>query len=73
MTTDQFVDGGWSDSGYHNPEYDQMYLDQQLLVDDKERQAVIGRCRKWSTMTDHTSSNIKKICFRLTVQICLRD
>lgn len=46
MTTDQFVDGGWSDSGYHNPEYDQMYLDQQLLVDDKERQAVIWKMQE---------------------------
>jgi peptide/nickel transport system substrate-binding protein len=41
MTTDQFVDGGWSDSGYHNPEYDQLYLDQQQLVDKTERQKVI--------------------------------
>jgi peptide/nickel transport system substrate-binding protein len=41
MTTDQFVDGGWSDSGYHNPAYDQMYLDQQQIVDKAERQQVI--------------------------------
>lgn len=41
MTTDQFVDGGWSDSGYHNPEYDRLYLDQQLIVDKAERQQVI--------------------------------
>ncbi len=41
MTTDQYVDGGWSDSGYHNPEYDQLYLDQQQIVDKAERQKVI--------------------------------
>lgn len=41
MTTEQFVDGGWSDSGYHNPDYDQMYLDQQQIVNKAERQKVI--------------------------------
>ena len=41
LTTDQFVDGGWSDSGYHNPEYDQLYLDQQKLVDKTQRQQAI--------------------------------
>jgi len=41
MTTDQFVDGGWSDSGYHNPEYDQFYLDQQQAVDKTERQKIV--------------------------------
>jgi peptide/nickel transport system substrate-binding protein len=41
MLTDQFVEGGWSDSGYHNPEYDQMYLDQQAAVDRNERQKII--------------------------------
>lgn len=46
MTTDQFVDGGWSDSGYHNPEYDQLYLDQQQLVDKTERQQVIWQMQE---------------------------
>jgi peptide/nickel transport system substrate-binding protein len=41
MTSDQFVDGGWSDSGYMNPEYDQLYLDQQVAVDPIERQQII--------------------------------
>jgi peptide/nickel transport system substrate-binding protein len=41
MTTDQFVDGGWSDSGYMNPDYDQLYLDQQVTVDKAARQAII--------------------------------
>jgi peptide/nickel transport system substrate-binding protein len=41
MLTDQFVSGGWSDSGYHNPEYDQLYLDQQAAVDRDERQKII--------------------------------
>jgi len=41
LTTDQFVDGGWSDSGYHNPDYDQLYLDQQQAVDKAERQKII--------------------------------
>lgn len=46
MTTDQFVDGGWSDSGYHNPEYDKLYLEQQLAVDEKERQAIIWKMQE---------------------------
>jgi len=41
MTTDQFVDGGWSDSGYMNPAYDQLYLDQQQIVDREARRDVI--------------------------------
>jgi peptide/nickel transport system substrate-binding protein len=40
------VDGGWSDSGYHNPEYDQLYLDQQRAVDKTERQAIIWRMQE---------------------------
>jgi peptide/nickel transport system substrate-binding protein len=31
----------WSDSFYSNPEYDQMYLDQQKLMDQEERQAMV--------------------------------
>ena len=41
LTTDQFVEGGWSDSGYHNPDYDQLYLEQQELVDKTARQQAI--------------------------------
>jgi peptide/nickel transport system substrate-binding protein len=46
LTTDQFVDGGWSDSGYHNPEYDQLYLDQQQLVDRTARQQAIWKMQE---------------------------
>jgi peptide/nickel transport system substrate-binding protein len=41
MLCDQFVVGGWSDSGYCNPEYDQLYLDQQQAADPAERQRII--------------------------------
>ncbi len=41
LTTDQFVSGGWSDSGYHNPQYDQLYLDQQKAIDKNERQQIV--------------------------------
>ncbi len=46
MTSDQFVDGGWSDSGYMNPEYDQLYLDQQVTVDKAARQAIIWKMQE---------------------------
>ena len=46
LTTDQFVEGGWSDSGYHNPEYDQLYLDQQQLVDKTARQQAIWKMQE---------------------------
>jgi peptide/nickel transport system substrate-binding protein len=46
MTSDQFVDGGWSDSGYSNPEYDQLYLDQQVTVDKNERQQTVWKMQE---------------------------
>jgi peptide/nickel transport system substrate-binding protein len=46
LITDQFVEGGWSDSGYHNPEYDQLYLDQQQLVDKTARQQAIWKMQE---------------------------
>jgi peptide/nickel transport system substrate-binding protein len=46
MTSDQFVDGGWSDSGYSNPEYDQLYLDQQVTVDKNERQQIVWKMQE---------------------------
>ena len=46
LTTDQFVEGGWSDSGYHNPEYDQAYLDQQKQVNKTERQQTIYKMQE---------------------------
>lgn len=41
FTTDQFVTGGWSDSGYHNPDYDQLYLDQQTAFKPEDRQKIV--------------------------------
>jgi peptide/nickel transport system substrate-binding protein len=41
MTTDQFVEGGWSDSGYSNPEYDKLYKEQQLAYDKTDRQKIV--------------------------------
>jgi peptide/nickel transport system substrate-binding protein len=41
MTSDQFVDGGWSDSGYTNPRYDELYLAQQSAIDSAERQKIV--------------------------------
>jgi peptide/nickel transport system substrate-binding protein len=46
MTSDQFVEGGWSDSGYSNPEYDQLYLDQQVVVNKDERQEIVWRMQE---------------------------
>jgi peptide/nickel transport system substrate-binding protein len=46
LTSDQFVDGGWSDSGYMNPEYDQLYLDQQAAATKEERRQIIWKMQK---------------------------
>jgi peptide/nickel transport system substrate-binding protein len=46
MLTDQFVEGGWSDSGYHNPKYDQLYLDQQQIVDKAKRQEAVWKMQE---------------------------
>jgi peptide/nickel transport system substrate-binding protein len=46
LTSDQFVDGGWSDSGYMNPEYDQLYLDQQAATDKEQRRQIIFKMQK---------------------------
>lgn len=46
LTTAQFVTGGWNDSGYHNPAYDQLYLDQQQLVDRTARQQAIWKMQE---------------------------
>jgi peptide/nickel transport system substrate-binding protein len=46
MTSDQFVEGGWSDSGYSNPEYDQLYLDQQTAINKDERQKIIWKMQE---------------------------
>jgi len=36
----------WSDAFYSNPEYDQMYLDQQKLMDLNERQAMVHEMQR---------------------------
>jgi peptide/nickel transport system substrate-binding protein len=46
LTTDQFVSGGWSDSGYHNPAYDQLYLDQQKAIDKNQRQQIVWKMQE---------------------------
>lgn len=46
MLCDQFVVGGWSDSGYCNPEYDQLYLDQQQAADPDERRQIIHKMQE---------------------------
>ena len=46
MTSDQFVDGGWSDSGYMNPKYDELYLAQQKTLDPNERQKIINQMQE---------------------------
>jgi len=46
MTSDQFVEGGWSDSGYSSPEYDQLYLDQQAEVDREKRKEIVWKMQE---------------------------
>jgi len=46
LTTDQFVSGGWSDSGYHNPEYDSLYLQQQQAIDKTQRQQIVYKMQE---------------------------
>jgi peptide/nickel transport system substrate-binding protein len=46
MTSDQYVEGGWSDSGYSNPEYDQLYANQQMVLDENERQKMVWEMQK---------------------------
>ncbi|MFO7584608.1 MAG: ABC transporter substrate-binding protein [Anaerolineales bacterium] len=41
MTSEQYVDGGWSDSGYSNPAYDELFAQQQMTLDDTARQKII--------------------------------
>ena len=41
LTSDQFVQGGWSDSGYSNPKYDKLYQQQQKTFDRVARQKII--------------------------------
>ena len=46
MTSDQYVEGGWSDSGYSNPEYDQLYAEQQQVLDEAERQKIVWQMQE---------------------------
>ncbi|MFN3307977.1 MAG: ABC transporter substrate-binding protein, partial [Anaerolineales bacterium] len=46
MTSDQYVEGGWSDSGYSNPEYDRLYLEQQKAIDPEERQKIVWKMQE---------------------------
>jgi peptide/nickel transport system substrate-binding protein len=46
LTTEQFVEGGWSDSGYSNPEYDKLYQEQQKIIDPNERQKVVWKMQE---------------------------
>lgn len=46
LTSGQFVEGGWSDSGYTNAKYDQLYLDQQTTVDRNARQKIIWQMQE---------------------------
>ncbi len=41
MLGKQFTEGGWNDSGYSNPKYDELYAKQQQTLDDKERQKIV--------------------------------
>jgi peptide/nickel transport system substrate-binding protein len=46
LTSEQFVDGGWSDSGYSNPEYDELYKQQQTTTDPDERQKMVWQMQE---------------------------
>jgi peptide/nickel transport system substrate-binding protein len=41
MTSEQYIEGGWNDSGYSNPEYDELFAEQQMTIDDTARQKII--------------------------------
>jgi peptide/nickel transport system substrate-binding protein len=41
MTSEQYVEGGWNDSGYSNPVYDALYAQQQQALDDAARQKIV--------------------------------
>ena len=45
LTTDE-IDTGFSETGYSNPTYDQLYLDQSRAVDHDERKAIIWEMQK---------------------------
>ncbi|MFN8563010.1 MAG: ABC transporter substrate-binding protein [Anaerolineae bacterium] len=40
------VDGGWSDSGYCNPEYDRLYQEQTVTTDEEARRQIIWQMQQ---------------------------
>lgn len=46
MTCAETVDGGWSDSGYCNPDYDQLYHDQSVALDENQRRDIIWQMQQ---------------------------
>ena len=46
LTTEQFVEGGWSDSGYSNPKYDELYKQQQITLDRTARQQIVWQMQE---------------------------
>lgn len=46
MTSEQYVEGGWNDSGYSNPAYDELFAKQQQTLDKNERQEIIWQMQE---------------------------
>lgn len=46
MTSGQYIEGGWNDSGYSNPEYDHLYLDQQKAMEPEKRREIIWKMQE---------------------------
>lgn len=46
FTCDETVDGGWSDSGYCNPDYDALYEAQSTAVDHEQRREAIWQAQQ---------------------------
>ena len=43
FTCDQTAEGGWSDSGYCDPDFEQMYIDQGVAFDHETRRKIIWK------------------------------
>jgi peptide/nickel transport system substrate-binding protein len=46
FTCDQREEGGWSDSGYCDPEFEDMYVEQGITVDHETRRALIWKMQE---------------------------
>ncbi len=46
FTCDQREEGGWNDSGYCNEEFEEMYLQQGVTVDQEARRELIWEMQK---------------------------